>query len=576
MDIACNIMFTQMTAKAGIKKFGETAVAAILKEFKQLDEGAKPGNPVVIPTDANTLSIEEKRKALRAINLIKEKRNGTLKGRTCADGSSQRQYLKQDESVASPTASLESILTTLLIDAHEGRDVAIFDVPGAYLQADLNAGDDKERVILKLTGDFVDIMCQVNPEHTVNVIYENGKKVLYMAILKAIYGCIESALRWYELFSQTLKKEGFVINPYDRCVANKIINGKQCTIVWYVDDNKLSHKDPKVVTEILEIMKKHFGELVIHRACVGKNFDFLGMGITIKEDKHIQIEMKDQLFEAIESYESWDGKEVTEIVTSPAQRHLRLANNECPKLSGKQRELFHTVVAKLLYIMKRARPDLETSIGHLCTRVTKSDEDDWKKLRRIIAWIKCTIEDKRIIGATSLCEIFTWIDAAYAVHDDMRSQTGGVISMGHGVLHCKSGKQKLNVKSSTEAELVASSDYVPYNLWLIMFMGQQGYPIKDNTLFEDNQSEIRMLKNGRNSCTGNSRHIHIRYFFVKDRVDKGEIKVEYCPTEQMLADFYTKPLQGSLFRKFRDVIMGYKPLSSLKEKKLLIKERVGI
>ena len=107
-------------------------------------------------------------------------------------------------------------------------------------------------------------------------------------------------------------------------------------------------------------------------------------------------------------------------------------------------------------------------------------------------------------------------------------------------------------------------------------MGQQGYPIKDNTLFEDNQSEIRMLKNGRNSCTGNLRHIHIRYFFVKDRVDKGEIKVEYCPTEQMLADFYTKPLQGSLFRKFRDVIMGYKPLSSLKEKKLLIKERVGI
>ena len=174
--------------------------------------------------------------------------------------------------------------------------------------------------------------------------------------------------------------------------------------------------------------------------------------------------MKDQLFEAIESYESWDGKEVTEIVTSPAQRHLRLINNECPKLSGKQRELFHTVVAKLLYIMKRTRPDLETSIDHLCTRVTKSDEDDWKKLRRIIAWIKCTIEDKRIIGATSLCEIFTWIDAAYAVHDDMRSQTGGVISMGHGVLHCKSGKQKLNVKRSTEAELVASSYYIPYNL----------------------------------------------------------------------------------------------------------------
>ena len=70
-----------------------------------------------------------------------------MNGRTCADGSSQRQYLKQDESVASPTASLESIITTLLIDAHEGRDVAIFDVPGAYLHADLAVGGDKDRVI---------------------------------------------------------------------------------------------------------------------------------------------------------------------------------------------------------------------------------------------------------------------------------------------------------------------------------------------------------------------------------------------------------------------------------------------
>ena len=141
-----------------------------------------------MPTDANTLSIEEKRKALRAMNLIKEKRNGTLKGRTCADGSSQRQHLKQDESVASSTASLESMLTTLLIDAHEGRDVATF--AGACLQADLNEGDDKERVILKLTGDFVDATCQVNPEHTVNVTCENGKKALCMAILKAMCGCI--------------------------------------------------------------------------------------------------------------------------------------------------------------------------------------------------------------------------------------------------------------------------------------------------------------------------------------------------------------------------------------------------
>ena len=120
------------------------------------------------------------------------------------------------------------------------------------------------------------------------------------------------------------------------------------------------------------------------------------------------------------------------------------------------------------------------------------------------------------------------------------------------------------MKSSTEAELVGASEYIPYNLWLVLFMSEQGYKIKDNVLYQDNRSTMLMLKNGRNSCTGNSRHINIRYFFVKDRIDKGELRVEYCPSSIMLADFFTKPLQGQLFKKFRDVIMGYAPISSLK------------
>ena len=107
-----------------------------------------------------------------------------------------------------------------------------------------------------------------------------------MEILQAIYGCIESALRWYELYSETLEKEGFIINAYDRCVANKMINGKQCTIVWYVDDNKVSHKDPIVVNEVIELMKRHFGDLIITR---GREHRFLGMNIKINKGKGIEI-----------------------------------------------------------------------------------------------------------------------------------------------------------------------------------------------------------------------------------------------------------------------------------------------
>mmetsp|Transcript_7999 Transcript_7999/g.7584 ORF Transcript_7999/g.7584 Transcript_7999/m.7584 type:complete len:163 (-) Transcript_7999:223-711(-) len=158
-----------------------------------------------------------------------------------------------------------------------------------------------------------------------------------------------------------------------------------------------------------------------------------------------------------------------------------------------------------------------------------------------------------------------WIDAAYAVNPDMKIQTGEAMSMGVGILHGKCSKQRLNVKRSTEAELVGVSEYIPYNIWLLLFMGEQVYAVKDNVLFQDNQSTILMLKNGRNSCTDNSRHMNIRYVFVKDRIDKREVRVEYCPTEIMLAHFFTKALQGQLFQRFRNVIMGYQPISILSE-----------
>ena len=256
MNRAVGVLFTQMTAKRGIKLFGERAIAAMTKEFNQLDKGAFPGKPVVEPIDPTTLTKDEKQRAMEAVNLIKEKRCGKIKGRTCANGSTQRRFLGEGESVSSPTVSIEALFSTLVIDALERRDVAVFDVPGAYLHAKMPKG---KKELLKMRGEFVDIMCEVNPEYKPFVLEENGKKVLYMNILRAIYGCIQSALLWYELYVSVLKDMGFRLNPYDRCVTNKMIDGKQCTMVWYVDDNKLSHEDPKVVDEIIAEVEKHFG-----------------------------------------------------------------------------------------------------------------------------------------------------------------------------------------------------------------------------------------------------------------------------------------------------------------------------
>ena len=91
------------------------------------------------------------------------------------------------------------------------------------------------------------------------LVIEKGKKVLYLQLLKALYGCVQSALLWYNLFTNTLVRMGFKLNPYNLCVANSQIKGKQCTVAWYVDDNKISHVDDTVVTDIIEMIEVKFG-----------------------------------------------------------------------------------------------------------------------------------------------------------------------------------------------------------------------------------------------------------------------------------------------------------------------------
>ena len=195
-----NIMhsiYTQMSAQQGIKKHGERAVAAIFKELKQLNDSVMPGKPVIAPIPFEELTDKkDKEQALEAVNLIKEKRYGKLKVRTCANGLRQHCFLKDVEEFTSPTASLESILTTLVVDAWEEHNI---EVAGIVPMACLHASFPKDkRVVLKLQGLFVDIMCKVNPDFKKDIVYETTKcnklvKYLCVRVLGALYGCIELA-----------------------------------------------------------------------------------------------------------------------------------------------------------------------------------------------------------------------------------------------------------------------------------------------------------------------------------------------------------------------------------------------
>jgi len=118
------------------------------------------------------------------------------------------------------------------------------------------------------------------------------------------------------------------------------------------------------------------------------------------------------------------------------------------------------------------------------------------------------------------------------------------------------GIKKLNTTSSTEAELVGVHDAMSHIAWTRHFMLAQEIKIYHNILFQDNQSAMYLEKNGISSSSRNTRHINIRYYFIKDRIKSGEVELIYCPTENMVADFFTKPLQGKRFVMLRKIIMG--------------------
>ena len=137
--------------------------------------------------------------------------------------------------------------------------------------------------------------------------------------------------------------------------------------------------------------------------------------------------------------------------------------------------------------------------------------------------------------------------------------------LGLGFPISQSKKQKLNTTSSTIAELVGADDVSIPLLWTKLFMEAQGYEIRQNILYQDNKSAILLEKNGKASSSKRTRAVNIRYFFLTNQINKGNLSIEYCPTGMMIADFFTKPLQGKLFEEFRDLIMGYKHVSSLKD-----------
>ena len=216
------------------------------------------------------------------------------------------------------------------------------------------------------------------------------------------------------------------------------------------------------------------------------------------------------------------------------------------------------MVAQLLYLAKRVRPECLTGVAYLATKVTKCTVRDVEKLHRMIRYIRWT-SDLGVVLRPGVFGIVVrlYVDASYGVDKDGKSHTGSCVVIGDvGAVHCRSTKQQIVAKSSTEAELIGLSDSADQGLYIRNFLVMQGYRMSPVIVYQDNMSTMALISRGRSGAE-RTRHVAIRYFWTKERVDNGEMRIVHKGTKEMYANVLTKPLQGSKFVYERTCLTGW-------------------
>ena len=299
-----------------------------------------------------------------------------------------------------------------MLNAKENRYTVTCDVPGAFMQADID-----ELIHLRLDGELAELLIKVDASYHKFLTYEGKTPIIYMQLSKALYGTLQAALLfWHKLRGFLVDQLGFTPNPYDQCVVNKIIQGKQCTMGWHVDDIMVSHVDKSVVEGIVSQFNSKYGIESPVTITRGEIHDYLGMKIDFSTPGQVKFTMDPYIDTLIQEIPE---DLVHGPASTPAGQHLFQVNQAGVLLPEGKHETFHHLVAKLLYLSKRTRPDLQTAVAFLTTRVQHADEDDWKKLGHCLRYLRNTCGLPLILSCDSPNIIHWWIDASFGVHPNL-------------------------------------------------------------------------------------------------------------------------------------------------------------
>jgi len=353
---------------------------------------------------------------------------------------------------------------------------------------------------------------------------------------KAIYGTKQAGRLWAIVFHNAVVKWGGVQSKADPCVYTLLVDGVKVTVEVHVDDILIVAAVLEAISKVKNMVAEAFQVRDLGEVC-----DYLGMDIkwdrvagtvTLANPRHTAA--------VLEDFSMTDCKPNAHPMAPGAV----LGEGKPLERGNRYAEL----VGSLLFLANQTRPDIAFAVGRLARRMAIPTEGDMTAAKGVLRYLQGTKSMGLAYGPAQ--RLTGWVDSDFAGHTKTRKSTTGFLFTLHGgAISWRSRLQSIVTASTAEAEYVAASEAVKDSLWLRRVadaLGENGGPV---TIGEDNQACLAMAANPMSSCK--TKHVDIRYHLVRDYVRRGEVALEYVPTEDMAADGFTKALTGEAFTKFR-------------------------
>jgi len=452
------------------------------------------------------------------------------KARLCVGGN------KMDPNSYGETSSkMANVLTTniqMKIAAALDEEMCIYDIKCAYLHTRMEP--DSKSIYVKLAPSVTKTYLDLFPSYQ-SLVHHN---CLYMKLNAYMYGLPAASLMFQKHLEKFLTDNEFVQSKVDECFFVKYDDAENyMRVSVHVDDMLVTGKGVNIFRRFEEALSAAFTG---HTKQSGDRLSYLGTSLI--RDRNHRVIKKSQIA-LIESLLERMGMSDCNVTDMPYGSDILESDEGSPPCN---REEFLSLVMTMLFIARMSRYDIMWIVNYLATKSACPSMKYWEAAKRVLRYLKGTLQYHLVlIGSDLTVDIMA--DASHALHDDSKGHSGIQVRMGGNVVYCISGKQKVNTISSTETELMCVRDAVTYVPYILEIFSEMRIPVTlPVTIFQDNTSTIEWTNNG--AKFRKAKHLMVALHFVRDFVQKNTVRMVHRRTEEMDADYLTKPVVASLFK----------------------------